>query len=1370
METSKRQKKWGSLPAIINRAIFIRLLYISIIFTISSCSPTKKEEQQKTGATNPIVSNTISNQMVKALAEDAQGHVWIGTFRGLNKYDTHDYHQYFCTDDTTSLPDNQIQDIYLDSQKRLWIATVNGVCIYTDQDNFKQIPLNSSNRNVIQIIENQHGRIFLNTTDKLFAYNPNTQQFDCVIPNMDPHQTFTVKCHIDDQNNLWVVNSLTILCFDSSSLEKKDSIAAKGFPNHSYLNNHHELWLTGNHSISILDTRTHTYQQLPATIKEHLSLSAADIEHIHPYGENSLLFNTSKHGMFIYNRHNNSIIHQDENGFPFEVPHFKISRIFTDSQNNLWFGSVDQGYNVSYHYKVRFNSNNYLRSHMQGKSVVSVACDQGQNLWIATLLDGVFVYNTQQQQIKSIKTEQLFHQEPHKAFHVNQIFVDADNAIWMSGTNNEVIKCRYGNDGSVQVEARHQILYPMSIKQDRYKTIWIGTASLYIHALREGEKNFQALQAFEGGFTFIPSLTPLLNGKLLIGAFSQPMKMISPQSFEIQKLDISEADLESCVRRSVFIPTAMHEDTHGEIWIGTVSNGLMCYTPSTGKLRPIDGVSCMDISGIEEDAQGHLWISTQYGLNKYDRATGQFTTYFAAEGTGGNQFYDRASCQLSNGTLVFGGTHGLTVFNPLDVQVKRNIPLLFENLKIHNRQIHPAQDRCINRHLSLNPDIILKHDQNSFNISFAALDYSEFERVHYHYQMEGYDKYWVDARNNHEAYYANLPAGEYTFKVKISNNDRSITDAQNAIRITVKPAPWQTWWAYTLYLLGAAIITWLFVRALRRIRKEKAAARQAEQEKIQEQRMNKMNMSFFANVSHEFRTPLTMISGPINQLINNPSIGGDNKELLHIVGRSVNRMLKLVNQLMDFNKLENDTLKLKVKHTDIITFLNQQIELLMLNAKSKGITINKTGLEDTFILWLDEDKMEQILGNLISNAMKHTPENGRISITFDLANRQEVEATYHLTEKDKDALFARISVANSGPSIPEDKLDKIFERYYQLAGHQGGTYNWGTGIGLYYARSLAELHHGHLFAQTPKGETGAIFTLIIPVNDAAYPVEERMQEELLQAKAFPLKANESNNDFKSDENPAKKKTIMVVDDDMEVAHYLNTLLSPLYRVICRFDADSASKTLHEDPIDLILSDVMMPGKKGTQLCREIKGDPQFCHIPIILVTAQTTIQNQVNGLNTGANAYVNKPFDPSYLLALIQSQLMNLEKIQSLFGKSTQNSRIEENTLLPQDKNFMEELYQLMEAELSNPELDITLVTNRMKISRTKLYYKVKGLTGENPSVFFKTFKLNRAKELISEGKHNISEIADITGFSTLSHFSTSFKKKFGIAPSDFKS
>jgi Response regulators consisting of a CheY-like receiver domain and a winged-helix DNA-binding domain len=239
---------------------------------------------------------------------------------------------------------------------------------------------------------------------------------------------------------------------------------------------------------------------------------------------------------------------------------------------------------------------------------------------------------------------------------------------------------------------------------------------------------------------------------------------------------------------------------------------------------------------------------------------------------------------------------------------------------------------------------------------------------------------------------------------------------------------------------------------------------------------------------------------------------------------------------------------------------------------------------------------------------------------------------------------------------------------------------------------------------------------------------------------------------------------------MEVAHYLNTLLSPLYRVICRFDADSASKTLHEDPIDLILSDVMMPGKKGTQLCREIKGDPQFCHIPIILVTAQTTIQNQVNGLNTGANAYVNKPFDPSYLLALIQSQLMNLEKIQSLFGKSTQNSRIEENTLLPQDKNFMEELYQLMEAELSNPELDITLVTNRMKISRTKLYYKVKGLTGENPSVFFKTFKLNRAKELISEGKHNISEIADITGFSTLSHFSTSFKKKFGIAPSDFKS
>lgn len=1344
------------------------LFWLFFLCILVSCQPKENTVEQEIGQQSPVITTDISNQKIKAFAEDEQGHIWMGTFRGLNKFNAHEYHQYFCADDSLGLPDNQIQDILRDSRNRLWIATVNGVCQYTDQDNFQRIPINFSNKNGHQLLENKEGRIFLNTIGQLYSYSPETKQFECFIPNFDTRHTFNVKCHVDANNNLWAVSPLKMLCYSSSDLQLKDSIPLKGYPYYSYLHDGKELWLTGNHTISIFDIRTHSFKEIPEVIKRHPILPNTDIEYIHPYNNNSLLMNTSKHGMFCYNYVENTVIHQNEDGFPFEVPSFKISKMFTDSQKNLWIGSIDQGFTVCYHYKERFNNNNYLRSNIEHKSVISMAVQKDQNLWIATLMNGVYVYGIQSQKIDIIGTDKLFPQEKQKAIYVNQVFVDDSDAIWMTASNNEVFKCRYIN-GTLQIEAKYFIFLPMSITQDHNKTIWIGTATSNIYALREGEKEFQAIPIFNARFTFIPSLLPLSDGNILVAAFYQPMKLINSESREIKELSISEEDFKTCIKRSVLIPTALYEDTQGDIWIGTVSNGLMCYSPSIQRMKPVPGTACLDISGIEEDAQGHLWVSTQYGLSKYDRTVNKFTNYFTADGIGGNQFYDRSSCRLADGTLVFGGTHGLTFFNPLDVPIKRNIPLLFEDIKIHNKLIHPHDGQCIDKHLSYKPDIHLQHDQNSFSISFSALDYCEHERVHYHYKLEGFDKYWIDARNNREAYYANLPAGKYTFKVKITNNDKSIVDAENSIQVIVTPAPWASWWAYCIYFIVTASIIWSLVSAWLRIRAEKAVALQAEHEKAQEQRVNKMNMSFFANVSHEFRTPLTMISGPIMQLCSSTGIVGEDKNLLFIVQRSVNRMLKLVNQMMDFNKLENDTLKLKVKRANIIVSLQRLVEIFRVNARNKDITLNTYGLEDTFLLWLDEDKVDKIFGNLMSNALKFTPTSGKISVCFDVINREEAGKLFTLRDSDKDTQYIKVSVANTGQDIPADKLEKIFERYYQMANSTEGTYNWGTGIGLYYARSLAELHHGYLKAYKPVEGNGAIFTFILPINDVSYTEEERAPEQNNQSEAFPLFDKKAYQPDEMSEGSEEQKVILVVDDDTEVAYYLKTLLSSTYRVICRFDANSALKTMSEEAPDLILSDVVMPGKDGYQLCREIKEDLQLCHIPVILVTAKATVENQVEGLNTGADAYVTKPFEPSYLLALIKSQLNNREKARTLLGKATQTDKIEENILSPQDNAFMTDLYRLMENEISNPELDIARMTELLKISRTKFYYKVKGLTGENPSVFFKTYKLNRAAELIAEGKYTVSEIADMTGFNTLSHFSKSFKKQFEVTPSEYQ-
>lgn len=550
---------------------------------------------------------------------------------------------------------------------------------------------------------------------------------------------------------------------------------------------------------------------------------------------------------------------------------------------------------------------------------------------------------------------------------------------------------------------------------------------------------------------------------------------------------------------------------------------------------------------------------------------------------------------------------------------------------------------------------------------------------------------------------------------------------------------------------------------------EKLAKLKAQQEKEQEKKVNQMNMSFFANISHEFRTPLTMISGPVTQLQESSGMTVEDKRLLNIVQRNIRRMLRLVNQLLDFNKLENDTLKLKVKPLDLIAQLKNLTDIFQVTANEKGVTFRTYGLEDSLMVWADEDKLDKVCFNLLSNAMKFTQAGGKVEFGLDVISRDEAMSFFALGDKDVDMRYMKVVVKDSGQGIPEDQREKIFERYYQLDNQTRGGYNWGTGIGLYLAKSLAQMHHGYLKAGNRKDGPGAEFTLIIPISESSYSESEKCNMEggadivnpymMSSVKYTELSLPVSDND---------RKKVLLVDDDADVIHYMKELLVPYYDVQSRFDADSAYTLMKEEAFDVVISDVVMPGKNGYELCCQIKDNIQISHIPVILLTAKATVEDQVQGLDCGADAYVTKPFEPQYLLALISSQLKNREKLRALLSEATDMDNLEENVLSPQDNAFMSELYQLMEKELSNSELDVARMTEMLHISRTKFYYKVKGLTGENPSVFFKRYKLNRAAQLLGERKYNVSEIADMTGFSTLSHFSTSFKKQFGVSPSEY--
>ena len=1326
------------------------MLMVSFMLTLMvlSCRQEGKPDNKidKDEEHSLVLAQELSNSRVQCIAEDASGQLWIGTFRGLNRYDGHEYHQYFCADDTMGLPDNQIKDILCDRKGRLWVATVNGICRYTRMDCFERIGAKTTNLNIQKLLEDRRGRVYAYNGTDVMLYDDGLKAFHPIISRqLAGKQWAWGNCIIDAAGDILITESRQLLLYDGTTFKQKQVFPLDGTPNifYSEMLSNGLMILSGYGQIILFDTKSRRMVPLDPAIEARLTAHNSIIQTARLLANNTILLSTSKNGVFELN-----LLAKELKALP--VASGLVTQIFQDSRQNVWMGTYDKGLFADYYYKEKFGgSDNYLNRAIDHSSVLALAMDRQQNLWISTLLKGIFVYHCYAQKAEAIPLEGLPSGEQKNA--ITHIFCDRDGYLWLS-TGSMVLKCRY--DGSrLAILSQTPALGVMDFEQTDDGVVWASTSSNDIVGFPSSGAPVMK-QAFNADFCFIPSLLRLSDGQLLISAFFQKILKMNPQTGKFSELDIPS--MAQCIRRSVYIPTDMIQDSKGDVWIGTVSNGLLRYNLKTNEMTRVAGISCSDVGSIEEDVQGNIWVATMKGLNRWDRKTGRITSLYKADGIAGDEFVDRASCQLPNGCLVFGSTDGITMFNPADIDTLRQIPLKFSHLKIHNHLVRPSADGSIEAVLDSCQEVRLRHDENSFSISYTALDFGEYERVHYYYKLDGFDRDWIDAGNNHSASYANLPSGHYTFRVKATDNasDERFSD-ERTLSIAVAPSPANAWWAWLIYLSLASALAWYFYRNARRVVIARRAARQAQMEKEQELRTNQMNMSFFANIAHEFRTPLTMVAGPVGQLVRSGNLSGEDRSLLSVAQRSIQRMFKLVNQLMDFNKLENDTLRLHVEQTDVAKAMNDICDTFEFNAREKGITIARIGMADVLQAWTDGDKLEKIVSNLLSNALKFTPRGGRIDVSLDVAEGQ-----------------VKACVADTGKGVPEGQRENIFKRYYQLDNQTKAILNYGTGIGLYFARRLAELHHGSLTVDNRTEGTGAVFTLVYPMAETAYAEAERR----------PL-ASDGLADFRVIDTPAVQQsvreshqseddrpTILIVDDDTEIINYMRLLFSQDYRLITCLDAETALEEMRAEEPNIVLSDVAMPGKDGYQLCQEIKQDIQLSHIPVILVTAKVTAENQVEGLNVGADAYVTKPFDPAVLSALIQSQLKNRERVRKLLtNATTTEGEGVDNALSEQDKHFMEELYKLMEEELSNSELDVTRITKMLYISRTKLYYKIKGLTGETPSNFFRTYKLNRAAELLKGGRYTVSEIADKCGFSTQSHFSVVFKKQFGVTPTEFK-
>lgn len=1249
------------------------------------------------------ISDHISYPGITCFEQDSHGRIWIGTERGLNRYNGYDFHQYF----SPEIPGNIINDILCDSKGRIWVGTDKGVAVYTDAEGFRPIRSDSNMEGVIQILEDGNGRIFINKTEDLCVLNSEEDKFETATLLFDRYLQYHQKCFIQSDSLMWVVGALEIRCFNTSSMENTDNIPTPSSALLSALFSD-KIVFGGGRSFFQYDTRSWEFRPM-----KNLDFGE-DLERIDQISDSKAILKTKSGSLFLLDGETLEVeeIHPD-------IPeNFNLTAAFLDKGRNLWTGSSDDSFAVTRSVTSLFNTDPGMAVSFKGKPVVSIDSDSMGNIWAFTRNGDLFRYESSSGNLKPMngigessdaETDILQRNKP-------VIRIDDSDDIWLTFPNQRKFSRLRYTDGMLVRKKLTNAYYPKDFIQDRHGDMWVILNNETVMKVCRKDNSSTIIQVYpwndSGNQTALS-----INDRMLIASKDGNLAWVNDSSNVVNHFG-----------RGSFSPTCMCFDS-SFVWIGTKNNGIGRFDLERNAIDFIPGCPCPEITSMEMAADGSIWMGSPDGLIMLNPSDNSFLRYSKEDGTGGDCFLEKSSCTLPDGRIIFGGTHGITVVDPSASTTDIEKDFIFEDIRTNDNTLLRITGKDA---------IELNHSQNSFTISFAAFNHSGQKHTHYRYFLEGYDRDWIDAGYERTALYANLNAGKYVFRVNYDGQEEQI-------RIRIVPSLWASKQMCALYLALFAALCIYLVHVRRRISKEKAAASEERAGKEMEIRQREMNMRFFSNISHEFRTPLTMISGPVEQLSQSPNLGDDERNLLAITERSIKRMLSLVNQILDFGKLENDTLKLKVSTTNIWSLVNAICEPFKLNMNEKGIGMTLKGTSDCFGM-ADEDKLIKILSNLLSNAAKFTPPGGTVCVSLE-----------------RTANLLNICVKDTGPGIPEDQIEKIFERYYQVSDRKKNDYNSGTGIGLYYAKALARIHHGDIVAENaPEG--GAVFTFTFPIDALSYSAEETG----FASNSGPLETVPSLIGTNAGSQPDSNARIMVVDDDQDMLRYLKELLSTRYEVMTCLSADSCLSSIDGFMPDLILSDVLMPGKDGFEFCRILKGSLQTCHIPVILVTAKGTVDNQVEGLENGADAYVTKPFSPNYLLALIHSQIENRSRLQKDIIETMGHSEFDDSGMTLKDAAFMRNLYEKMDSVIHDESIDISSFAEKMGVSRTKFYYKIKSLTGESPSEFLMRYRLNVAARMLKERNMNVSEVAYSVGFSTLSHFSKSFKKQFGVSPSKY--
>ncbi len=1315
----------------------------------------------------------LSNNAIVAIHQDKLGHMWFGTRNGLNRYNGVDVKVYRSKpEQKETISSDDILSILEDRDGALWVGTYNGLNKFDPEtETFKRYQNQKFQDNIIVnnfvicSTEMPDGELWFGTANGISIYDKSRDRFINTYRGTIKENKKALKniqrIFCDSSNTVWLGTTTGLV-----KLVSRQNQNFK-FKKIDYKINGRALFIqdiieiergvfgiaTKYNGFLLFDTAKEKFSRLPF---KGLS-DKTDVRGLERANDGNLWLGTTS-GVYIITP-NEKVVHVKENQNTFSgLSQNFIKSIFKDQNGSIWLGTYTGGANIWN--KVNENFIRYKNNASNNNVVTSILEDEASNTIYFGTEGGVI--NKLDKHGNVTKALDVYNERTQQAYSVQAMMKTASNLLWVGVLNHGICvfdlntKQKRNDIFSEELRALLETVGVCAIKDGGNGIVWIGTFGKGLIRYDTKRRSIFNIERPAINSSLVKTMDIDRDGLIWLGGLGaiNRFKFTTEKEYEISKFLKHKPSLRYNIK-TVFV------DKSNTVWVGTNSRGLQKFDGE--KFEPVmfkqDTLYVKTVSAIIDDNEGNLWLTSDKGIIKYNTKTKKATTFNQSSKTSTNEFSPNASLRARNGKIFFGTVEGLITFNPKRIYKNNNAPkVLLSDFKVKNKSVSiTPKGSILPKSINHTQTVNLTHENSNFSIRYALPNYKNPENNYYAYRLDGIDEDWVYT-NNTEAFYTIQSSGTYKFQVKGANNDGVWNEVPTILNIVVEPAPWLSWWAmamYSLFIIVVLCSIYWILQSRSRLR-HKLQLEYVDNKRNEE--INNAKLEFFTNISHEFRTPLTLILGPLQQILEHYDGSIKTFKRLKVIESSTNHLLRLINRLMDFRKLEERQFKLEAAEGNFVQFIQEIFLSFKEHAKIGGYTYTFNSAQDNLPLYFDRYKLERVFYNLISNAFRYTENGGEIHVSVKKAGNEIL-----------------VEIRDSGVGIAEEHLDKIFDRFFEVAIHNEPEkhYNKGSGIGLSIAHNIVKLHHGTINVENLK-PYGALFSVRLKCGTEHLAEEEILQDFKMSDEVTQYVTQLENVESLSPEEiledlslEKKKYTLLIVEDNKLLRSFMKQLLKSEYNIIQAENGVKALERAKADVPDLIISDVIMPEMVGTELCAKIKEDIKTSHIPVILLTSRTSLIYKFEGLESGADDYVSKPFNLKEFQLRIKNLLESQERIRAKFEK-TNTFSAEDIALTTVDEALLQKAFAIVEANMANEDFDVETFAEELGVSRSLLFTKIKAWTNFTPNEFVRELRLKRAASLLEHKTIRISEISAKVGFKRAKYFSQCFQKKYGLTPTQF--